>query len=105
MNECTLQDAVKIINKIKDHAQSNGYMVSLYGSVLYNGKGNDIDLLFVPWRSSNAEICLNEIIAILHGQEISERYHGVMGTLATSIIYEDMVLDIQFREVEKNPFD
>jgi hypothetical protein len=48
----TLAEAMEIVPALSELAEEHGFRLSLFGSVLLKGEGNDLDLLFSPFGST-----------------------------------------------------
>lgn len=95
----TIEAAQLLCQQLNATAHHAGYMVALYGSVLTNGRGRDIDLLAVPWRYGASEQLLLDAFRALGCIECGSRYHGAMGTASTLLRTPDgLLVDLQVRE-------
>lgn len=96
----TLNEARGIITRLKPKVEPLGYLIALYGSLLTSrtGEGNDIDLLFVPWREGvSAQACLSVIEIELKPKKVA-RGKSLMTELTVLIELEGGVfIDLQFR--------
>jgi hypothetical protein len=58
----TFRQAQNLVNSIEPVAKRYGFIVALHGSVLRNGRGNDLDLIIVAWRPrATAQMCALKI--------------------------------------------
>lgn len=107
----TIMQAIKLMRVISPIAHRHGFLASLYGSVLIDGTGRDIDLLLVPWRTSyDIQGCIEEIRSALMAVHRSPTpYHGLMNSVSVCLEAGDgAILDLQFseatiREMEYRP--
>jgi len=76
----TLAEAQAVFPALSELAEEHGFRLSMFGSVLIKGEGNDLDLHLVPFGSMEA----NEVrfLARFGGVLKSSRYnvaHGIRG--------------------------
>jgi hypothetical protein len=98
INFWTLDRALSFFRSITQPFQKAGWLVSLYGSVLIQGHGRDLDLIAVPWRPDANVMEAVDIIRNLYGATIEDDKEGIMGRSAIALkLMDESVVDIQFR--------
>jgi hypothetical protein len=65
----TLETALPVVTRIAAIAKNHGFAVALYGSVLNEGHGQNLDLCLIAQQpqttSVNAQACIDEIAGII----------------------------------------
>lgn len=103
----TLDDALLMMDMLREPARRSGFMLALYGSVTgSNQSGVDVDMFAVPWRPVSLVEVQDVINCTLDRgfRLVSEPHFGAMGTYA--VVLQDVrtrkILDLQFREVTRS---
>ena len=96
MTEWTLTEGATLVAALSSWARSRGYLLALYGSTL-SGRGRDLDLLAVPWRSGVDARALVDDLAARLGGTIFERGPGLMAEDSAVIQVGRRFVDIQVR--------
>lgn len=92
--DITLTEALGLLRELLPIFQRHGYLLGLYGSVLYLGHGADLDVLAEPMIH-----CANPAHVLLALEladwAIVERYTGIM---ADSVVLQrgTLMLDVRF---------
>lgn len=97
----TLDAARQAWGMLDPIAHRAGYTLAIYGSVL-RGRGNDLDLLAVPWRPDTDPVDLRDRLVehlALNPTALEGRYEGLMGTQCFVLqLKNGRVIDLQVRE-------
>lgn len=92
----TLAEAAGFVANVERRFRESGWLLCMYGSVLYfGGSHHDLDLMVVPWRP-----CPNapDLVLSVFGGVVHSEYRGAMNTRSFICVLPDKrVLDIQFR--------
>lgn len=102
----TLQTAIPVMNEINRVGKKYGYLVCLYGSVLYNGESkHDLDIMIVPYTGvDRPKEFTNELSKVLSGEIQGPPYLGLMNTYGIEMkLPSGNFLDIQIRLLSDPP--
>ncbi len=94
-----LESAQRIFKQLSGVFHGAGYLLAIYGSVVADGCGKDIDFIAVPWRPSPTP---PDLLVTSMGFEF-EPYYGIMNTCAVLLHINGFVVDVQFREFRGAP--
>lgn len=78
---------------IRTIAEPHGYLVCLTGSVLYNGEGNDVDILLLKVRPGITPEALGERLA-QQGMSVVLNEDNSWGEIGLKARYHGLTLDI-----------
>jgi hypothetical protein len=87
----TLEQAVQVAGVLSPAFHHAGYCLGLYGSVLIERQGKDLDFLAVPWRLPSEEPA---DIVLRYGFEILDRYAGLVAYSFTAA-RRGLVIDVR----------
>jgi len=96
----TLNRARQLYNDIEYIAKNNGFITSIYGSVVRDGQSNkDLDIILNKYVEHPAtESVIQTICSYFHG-EIINTYQGLFAkSYIIEIGYDNINLDIQIRD-------
>src|ERR1700738_33041 len=101
MGKWTLEQGRDFISQSARIFSDMGYIVGLYGSVLTNSEGRDLDLMVAPMRHRNERSDPSEVmqrLADVFGGLLSKQYKSMMGNEAWTMTRKDlMIVDVSFR--------
>jgi hypothetical protein len=97
MRGWTLQEGAALTADMALTAKREGFLLSLYGSTL-RGRGRDLDLIAVPWRTGADPRRLVDSLAAELGGRIEDRGPGIFAAESAAIVIGDRVIDIQVRD-------
>ena len=97
----TREDALTFYQALLSPAAiDNGFSAALYGCVLLNGEGNDLDVFMVPQRQ-NADVAGLLVILRRHMREVIDPVAGDWNRdVVTAITNDGKRIDIQFTRLE-----
>jgi hypothetical protein len=95
----TLLQAMSFCREIEGTVQRCGYMLSVYGSVMRNGHGRDLDIILVPWRGgAYPEFVCDAIKEHLKASRMVEPENSLFADRCELLMLPDgRLLDIQVR--------
>lgn len=96
-----LLEAIAVLVTLQEPAKEAGYLLSMYGSTLTHGTGNDLDLVAFPWRFGVQPADLYSVM-VIHGGcvPVGVPYRGAMETEAQGFQrFDGRVIDLQVRGV------
>ena len=100
----TLDEAIRTFCYLKTCFKNNGYLLTIYGSVVSEVcVGNDLDLAALPLRRNPNPplIVIEDILRNTRLKKAGDEYRGFMRTYAIILKDEkERLLDIQFREMD-----
>jgi hypothetical protein len=102
MPSASLLDGIRFIREVSTAAHDAGYILALYGSVVINHVGSDVDVFAVPWRPDA------DYKRLIHGcravgyEQLGSLYFGLMRTCSApfSRSVSAPIIDLQIREVQ-----
>jgi len=104
----TEEDARRVFEAIDRDFKWHGWLLALYGSTVI-GKGQDVDLIAVPWRPhASVSGAIADLLLRLKAEQCGEVYRGEMETESYCFKTRDGILiDLQFRpsrhSISSNP--
>lgn len=98
----TIDQARQLADHIDRRVRPLGYLVALYGSVLTQGQGRDLDLLLVPWRpNTDPQLAITTIRIVAGGgrNDLLNIEQTAMRALSALILDADgRAIDLQVRD-------
>jgi len=96
-----IKEAQEFIGLITGEVEATGYLVGLYGSVLVNGEGKDLDLMLVPMRPAalryDPDYVMEKLAKRFNGS-LSAPYQSIHGSKAWCLSLPDgRIVDFSFR--------
>lgn len=98
----TLEDALLIYKALlKPAAEEHGFSAAIYGSVLADGAGNDLDVFMVPQRTNHSAADLVNVLR-RHMREVSDPIAGDWNRdVVVATTRDNARMDIQFTRLER----
>ena len=99
----TLERGLETCRELQGIVEPFGFSVALYGGVLVNGNGNDLDVFLVPQRA-DADVagCVDAIRAQLHCG-VTGPFLGDWNRLMSQIRMRPDAIDVQFTRLTAAP--
>jgi hypothetical protein len=96
-------DIQSCFGDLQSIAKKNGFLISLYGSVLEQGKSqHDIDLIAVPYVTNKYEVLglVDNFVDYFQGT-ILQTYEGLCGTSFVIRDQYNRIIDLQLRQIKE----